>query len=172
VSSACSVLRGYKETEKVVWVSFCQELREFGWRRVLLSYLSRTGSSSGDGSRRWLRRNGKKCIRLSKYNFMYNLKLQRDGYKSVARIRPVKIENPSPCVTVNCKMCRSEIALYYLQPRVVNIRIRCNKSNHPIKNPSYKTRTHTLNSVALVRKRTIATERQPLVGKVSAKFCE
>jgi hypothetical protein len=28
-----------------------------------------------------------------------------------------------------------------------------------------------LNSVALVRKRTIPTERAPLVGEVSAKFC-
>jgi hypothetical protein len=27
------------------------------------------------------------------------------------------------------------------------------------------------NSVALVRERTIPTERQPLVGKVSANFC-
>jgi hypothetical protein len=34
--------------------------------------------------------------------------------KSVARIRLVKTENAGVCVTVNCKLCRSEIALYYL----------------------------------------------------------
>jgi hypothetical protein len=45
---------------------------------------------------------------------MRDLKLQRDGYKSVARIRLVKTENFNTCVTVNCKMCRSAIGLYYL----------------------------------------------------------
>jgi hypothetical protein len=32
--------------------------------------------------------------------------------KFVVRIRLVKTVNPSACVTVNSKMCRSEIALY------------------------------------------------------------
>jgi hypothetical protein len=36
----------------------------------------------------------------------------------------------------------------------------------------YLTKTKTkLNSVALVRERTIPTERPPLVGEVSANFC-
>jgi hypothetical protein len=39
--------------------------------------------------------------------------------KAVARIRLVKTENPSVCVTLNCKVCRSAIALYYLELRVV-----------------------------------------------------
>jgi hypothetical protein len=34
--------------------------------------------------------------------------------KSVARIRPVKTENPNVCVMVNCNVCKSAIALYYL----------------------------------------------------------
>jgi hypothetical protein len=34
--------------------------------------------------------------------------------KSVARIRLVKTENSNECVTVNDKVCRSAIALYYL----------------------------------------------------------
>jgi hypothetical protein len=33
---------------------------------------------------------------------------------SVTRIRLVKSENPSACVTVNCKLCKSAIALYCL----------------------------------------------------------
>jgi hypothetical protein len=32
--------------------------------------------------------------------------------KSVARIRLAKTEKPSACVTVNCKVCISAIALY------------------------------------------------------------
>jgi hypothetical protein len=51
---------------------------------------------------------------------MCEFKLQGDGYKSVARVQ-VKTENPSARATVNCKLCRSAIALYCLQSRVVNV---------------------------------------------------
>jgi hypothetical protein len=61
-------------------------------------------------------------------------------YKSVAWIRLVKTENPSACATVNCKLCRWAIALYYMKLRVLCI--RCNKSNHPIQHPSYKSALH------------------------------
>jgi hypothetical protein len=33
--------------------------------------------------------------------------------KSVVRIRLMKTEGTSVCVTVNCKVCRSAMALYY-----------------------------------------------------------
>jgi hypothetical protein len=45
-------------------------------------------------------------------DFMYDLKLQRDGYKSVARVRLVKAENPSACAAVNWKVCRIAVVLY------------------------------------------------------------
>jgi hypothetical protein len=45
---------------------------------------------------RQLQNNGKKGIRRC--------------YKSVARIRLMKTEDPSMCATVNCKLCRSAIA--------------------------------------------------------------
>jgi hypothetical protein len=63
---------------------------------------------------------GKKGIRQCKEDFICDLKLKRDCYKSVARIRLVKAKNSSlcvcvcVCVTVNCKVCRSPIAMYYL----------------------------------------------------------
>jgi hypothetical protein len=62
-----------------------------------------------------------------------------DTDKSVARIRLRKMENPSECVTVNCKVYRSAIALYCQQSRVVWIRCQ---SNPPIQNPFYKSRTN------------------------------
>jgi hypothetical protein len=46
-------------------------------------------------------------------------------------------------------------------------KIKCNIVHPPT---SWSTKLK-LNSVALVRKRTIATERPPLVGEVSANFC-
>jgi hypothetical protein len=84
--------------EEFIWVS-CQEL---DWR-------------SGDGSLRWLRRNEKKWTRLWKEDFMaYVIRSYSETYKSVARIWLVKTENPTACVTANCKVCRSTVALYCL----------------------------------------------------------
>jgi hypothetical protein len=75
-----------------------------------LRELSKIRSSSGDGILRWLKRNGKKGIRRWQDDFICDLKWHWDCYKSVAWIRLVKMKNPSACVTVNCKVCRSTIA--------------------------------------------------------------
>jgi hypothetical protein len=50
--------------------------------------------------------------------------------KSVFRIL-FKTPNPGVCVTVNCKVCRSAIALYYLSSGVECIKYT--KCSHPIK---------------------------------------
>jgi hypothetical protein len=34
--------------------------------------------------------------------------------ESVTRIRLLKTENPNVCLTVNCKMCRTDVTLYCL----------------------------------------------------------
>jgi hypothetical protein len=47
--------------------------------------------------------------------------------KSVVRIRLMKTEIPSVCVTVNCKACRSAIASI-----ACSYEMSVNKSNHPI----------------------------------------
>jgi hypothetical protein len=47
-----------------------------------------------------MQNNDKKGSRLCKEDFM--CATVTDSYKSVARIRLVKSENPSACVTVNC----------------------------------------------------------------------
>jgi hypothetical protein len=48
----------------------------------------------------------------------------------------VKTENPSSCVTVNWKFCKSAIALYFSAiKRTFNE--GDNKSNHPKYNPSF-----------------------------------
>jgi hypothetical protein len=68
-----------------------------------------------------MQNNGKKGIRLCKEDFMCDLKWQWDCYKSVAWIRLLKAENPSTCVTVNCKVCRIATVLYlHVVPSCVN----------------------------------------------------
>jgi hypothetical protein len=65
--------------------------------------------------RNWqLQNDGKKGLRLWQEDFLCNFELQWDCDESVARIRLKKTENRSACVTVNCKVCKSAIALYYL----------------------------------------------------------
>jgi hypothetical protein len=54
-------------------------------------------------------------------------------FRSVARIRLVKTEQPSGCVTVNWKVRKSAVALYGLYLTVIKRGFdrSANKSNHP-----------------------------------------
>jgi hypothetical protein len=58
--------------------------------------------------------------------------------KFVARIRLVKYEDPSACVTVNWKVLNSDSAVLPVVPSCVCTSIR---SQYPIQNPSSKSRT-------------------------------
>jgi hypothetical protein len=70
-------------------------------------------SRNGSILRNWqLQNNGKKGIRLWQEDLACGFELQWDCYKSVARIRLVKTENYSACITVDCKVCRSAVTLY------------------------------------------------------------
>jgi hypothetical protein len=92
VFSAWSVQSSYKE--------------DFSWEED-----SRVSRRQAAGIWAWEENNGKKWIRLWKEDFVCELKWQWDSYKSAARIRLVKTENPIVCVTENFKACRSAIAL-------------------------------------------------------------
>jgi hypothetical protein len=90
----------------------------------------------------WLRGNCKKGSRRCKEDFMYEFRLQWDCDKSVARIRLVKAEYPSACATAKWKFFRTAIKpIFPVVQSCVNVRIRCNKSNHPILTPSMVTNT-------------------------------
>jgi hypothetical protein len=88
--------------------------------------------------RNWqLQNNGKKGIRLYKEDFMCDLKWQWDCDKSIAMIRLVKTENPSACVTVNCKVCGNTGSALIACSSEYCVK-GVNKSNHPIQISSYK----------------------------------
>jgi hypothetical protein len=151
--------RGYITRSSKGTVRRCQKLREFSWTKVhLRELLPRTGSSSGDGSRRWLRQNDKKWIRLCKEHFICYCKLQEDGCKSVASIRLVKTQNPSECVLVKSKGCIRDSAVTLVVHSCECIRY--NKSNHPIQNPSYKSCTKPLHIRKFTRNSVSASQRQ------------
>jgi hypothetical protein len=95
-----------KKIVRVSWVSRRQPARI--WAREHRNRIQKVGS------RRWLRRNGKKGLCCAKKTSCVVWSDSETVMKSVARIRLVNNENPSACVTVNCKVYRSAIALYYL----------------------------------------------------------
>jgi hypothetical protein len=65
--------------------------------------------------------------------------------KSVVRTRLMKTENPSLCVTVKCKVCRSAIALYYLK-----LRVECISAINPISQYVYLVYSHPLKHVTIL----------------------
>jgi hypothetical protein len=103
VFSVRSVQSGYKEVLGSI------ESSRVEWRVEF-----REASLPGHEFSWQLQNNGKKWIGLRKEDFMCDLKWHWDCYKSVAWIRLVKAENPSACAAVNCEVCRSAVAPYYL----------------------------------------------------------
>jgi hypothetical protein len=111
--SVRSVPRGYKRTQS-------EDATEY--RTVVVAESgessfetpARQDMSLGAEALNWVDNNGKKWIRLWKEDSMCDLKIQWDCDKTVARIRLVKTENRSACLTVNWKVCRIVNALYYL----------------------------------------------------------
>jgi hypothetical protein len=96
-----------------------------------------TSNWTDSSLRNWqLQNNDTKGIRLRKEDSMCDLKWQWYCYKSVAWIRLVKTEKPSACWTVNCKVCRSAIALNYLSWWGVNL---CGAIN-----PIIQSKTHLI----------------------------
>jgi hypothetical protein len=78
----------------------------------------------------------------------------------------VKTENLSACVAVNCKVCRSETALYCLQSRLLCRRCQIQSSNPE---PVYKLHTpltcdivYTLNAVDSLSKHKMSSPAQSL----------
>jgi hypothetical protein len=91
------VVRAKKSSVEKKWVEFRDAslpAYEFGIREIELAVADKKG------------------LGLWKEDFICDLKLQGDCYNSVAWIRLVKSEKPNACVTLNCKVRRSEIALW------------------------------------------------------------
>jgi hypothetical protein len=103
------VQNGYKEVfSSIEGSSCCQEVKSIISRR-------QPAGSRGIHTSREITRKEIGCMKKTQCVILI-------ASETVARIRLVKIENPSACVTVNCKVCTSASAVLPAVPSCEYIR--------------------------------------------------
>jgi hypothetical protein len=91
---------------------FCVVCSRTVFSAFSVSRLYNTSPLAAEESFRWVPRFEGDWTRIGKKT-SWRVEVLVSMLMSVARTRLVETENPGPCETVNCKLCKSAIALYH-----------------------------------------------------------